>query len=75
MKILLQETWQKSLEWDDNLAKDLKDAWESWCLEIKHLSSELNWKPFVANRMTEIQSLTDPKIWDYISGKDNPSDL
>ncbi|GFR04375.1 uncharacterized protein TNCT_199721, partial [Trichonephila clavata] len=28
MKMLLQETWQKGLQWDDNLPKDLKDAWE-----------------------------------------------
>ncbi|GFR25222.1 integrase catalytic domain-containing protein [Trichonephila clavata] len=38
MKMLLQETWQKGLQWDDNLPRDLKDAWENWCLEIEHLS-------------------------------------
>ncbi|GFQ92318.1 integrase catalytic domain-containing protein [Trichonephila clavata] len=36
--MLLQETWQKGLQWDDNLPKDLKDAWENWCSEIEHLS-------------------------------------
>lgn len=37
--------------------------------------SALNWKPFVANRVTEIQSLTEPENWNYCSGKNNPSDL
>ncbi|GFQ94159.1 protein pygopus [Trichonephila clavata] len=37
MKMLLQETWQKGLHWD-NLPKDLKDAWENWCSEIEHFS-------------------------------------
>ncbi|GFQ84339.1 hypothetical protein TNCT_401521 [Trichonephila clavata] len=29
MKMLLQETWQKDLQRDDNLPRDLKDAWEN----------------------------------------------
>ncbi|GFV46429.1 DUF5641 domain-containing protein [Trichonephila clavipes] len=33
------------------------------------------WKPFVANRVREIQSLTDPNAWFHCSGKDNPADL
>ncbi|GFR12308.1 uncharacterized protein TNCT_49861, partial [Trichonephila clavata] len=41
MKMLLQETWQKGLQWDDNLPKDLKDACENWCSEIEHLKNKL----------------------------------
>ena len=33
------------------------------------------WKPFVANRVTEIQGLTDPSCWAHCCGKDNPADL
>ncbi|GFQ89051.1 uncharacterized protein TNCT_99181 [Trichonephila clavata] len=38
MKMLLQETWQKGLQWDENLPRDLKDAWENSCSELEHLS-------------------------------------
>ena len=34
-----------------------------------------NWKPFVANMVIEIQSLTDPAVWFHCPGKDNPADL
>ncbi|XP_066956312.1 uncharacterized protein [Macrobrachium rosenbergii] len=33
------------------------------------------WKPFVANRIMEIQSLTSPDCWYHCPGKDNPADL
>ena len=33
------------------------------------------WKPFVANRVTEIQSLTAYSQWHHVAGKDNPADL
>ncbi|XP_071517674.1 uncharacterized protein [Panulirus ornatus] len=33
------------------------------------------WKTFVANRVTEIQSLIPPVQWKHIPGKDNPADL
>jgi hypothetical protein len=32
-------------------------------------------RPFVANRIGEIQSLTDPEQWQYIHTKKNPADL
>ncbi|GFU14534.1 uncharacterized protein TNCV_3251541 [Trichonephila clavipes] len=37
--------------------------------------SSHRWKPFVANRVREIQSLADPNSWFHCSGKDNPADL
>ena len=33
------------------------------------------WKTFVANRVTEIQSLTPPVQWHHSPGKDNPADV
>jgi hypothetical protein len=32
-------------------------------------------KPFVANRVREIQNVTDPKNWLHIPGKENPADI
>lgn len=33
------------------------------------------WKPFVANRVIEIQSLLDPSVWHYCPGPQNPVDV
>ena len=33
------------------------------------------WKTFVANRVTEIQSLVPPVQWHHIPGRDNPADI
>ena len=33
------------------------------------------WKPFVANRVAEIQSTWDPECWRYCASKENPADL
>ena len=33
------------------------------------------WKPFVANRVAEIQSTLDPEYWKYCPSKENPADL
>ncbi|XP_064462067.1 uncharacterized protein LOC135372371 [Ornithodoros turicata] len=33
------------------------------------------WKPFVAHRVAEIQSITSPDQWRHCPGRDNPADL
>ena len=37
--------------------------------------SPSRWKPFVANRVTEIQALLDPSVWRYCPGPESPADL
>ena len=33
------------------------------------------WKPWVANRVSAIQALTNPQRWKHVAGMDNPADL
>ncbi|XP_076247806.1 uncharacterized protein LOC143187478 [Calliopsis andreniformis] len=33
------------------------------------------WKTFVANRVTQIQALTEPSSWSHVHSEDNPADL
>ncbi|RWR98846.1 uncharacterized protein B4U79_02881, partial [Dinothrombium tinctorium] len=37
-------------------------------------SSSKRWKPFVCNRVAEIQEKSDPEKWSYCRGEDNPAD-
>lgn len=37
IKCLLQEIWQRGIDWDSELPEDLKIRWNNWCSEIKHL--------------------------------------
>ncbi|XP_054628394.1 uncharacterized protein LOC129179316 [Dunckerocampus dactyliophorus] len=50
--------------------------WSDSMIAIQWIrSSASKWKQFVANRVMEIQSLTNPEIWSHCSGKLNPADL
>ena len=42
----------------------------AWVLSDPH-----KWKPFVANRVSEIQKITDPCRWRHCTGRENPADL
>lgn len=37
--------------------------------------SASKWKPFVSNRVSEIQEITDPNMWRHCISKDNSADL
>ena len=37
--------------------------------------SASKWKPWVANRVSTIQSLTNPASWKHVTGADSPADL
>lgn len=51
-------------------------CWSDSLVALSWVRGEASkWKPFVANRVREIQSLTDPHLWRHCPGKDNPADL
>ena len=51
-------------------------GWTDCIVALAWIKSGLHpWKPFVANRVTEIQSLIAPSQWHHVAGKDNPADL
>lgn len=55
------------------------DAVVYWCdstISLGWIRSAPNkWKTFVANRVSEIQQLTDVKDWRHVSTENNPADL
>ena len=62
----------KSLKMEKNQLK----LWTDSMITLHWVrSSAHKWKPFVQNRVTEIQNLTNPESWSHINGKNNPADL
>ena len=50
--------------------------WTDSAVALSWIRSESrSLKPFVANRVSSIQELTDNDQWHHIEGKDNPADL
>ena len=51
-------------------------CWSDSTIALSWIQADSSkWKPFVANRVTEIQELTAPSNWHHCSGKQNPADL
>ncbi|GBN62633.1 hypothetical protein AVEN_19041-1, partial [Araneus ventricosus] len=50
-------------------------AWTDSMIVLSWLQSESSrWKTFVANRVSEIQSVLPSEVWNHIRGKENPAD-
>ncbi|GFT00462.1 integrase catalytic domain-containing protein [Trichonephila clavipes] len=68
MKCLLQDLWKEEIQWDDPLPTHIEKEW-------KNGGNKIRWKQFVAYRVNEITSLTDPHSWYHCAGKENPADF
>lgn len=50
--------------------------WSVSTIALAWIKSEPSrWMPFVANRVTEIQQLTQQTKWNHVDSKDNPADI
>lgn len=59
-----------------NMERNQLNMWTDSMIVLHWIrSAAQRWKPFVANRVTEIQSLTNPELWSHCTGKANPADL
>ncbi|GIY01927.1 uncharacterized protein CEXT_332081 [Caerostris extrusa] len=72
IKRLMQEIWERGLDWDSKLPEDLESKWKKWCAEIEGSARE--WKQFVSKRVLEIQDCTSPDRWKFCPGLENPAD-
>jgi hypothetical protein len=39
IKLLLQEIWERAIDWDDDLPVELSEKWFNWCNEVGRLSN------------------------------------
>ncbi|XP_014904475.1 uncharacterized protein LOC106957601 [Poecilia latipinna] len=59
-----------------NMEKNQLNMWTDSMITLHWIrSSSRRWKPFVSNRVAEIQGLTNPELWSHCAGKMNPADL
>ena len=66
----------KFIETQIALTKVKTMLWTDSAVALSWIRSESrSLKPFVANRVSSIQELTDNDQWHHIDGKDNPADL
>ncbi|XP_024868727.1 uncharacterized protein LOC112452640, partial [Temnothorax curvispinosus] len=61
-KIILQLLWQMNKDWDENITG------ETCAIEAN------KWHTFVANRVAEINRITNGAPWYHVKSKDNPAD-
>ena len=61
---VLNASWDQAIFWSDSMNV-------LWWIR----GSSRSFKPFVANRVGEIQTATDPKQWRYVPKNKNPTDL
>lgn len=58
------------------LETDKRYLWSDSTITLHWIGgSPHRWKTYVANRVTTVQNLTDPKEWRHIKSKDNPADI
>lgn len=55
---------------------DSEHLWSDSTIALSWIRAQPNrWKTFVANRVSEIQQLTEIQNWNHVSSQDNPADL
>ncbi|GFY39991.1 integrase catalytic domain-containing protein [Trichonephila inaurata madagascariensis] len=62
LKLLLQNTWERDLKWDDPLPMDIQDTFQSWIDEvdtIPQISLPRNYFSNVETKMAEIHIFSD----------------
>ena len=51
-------------------------CWTDSTVALQWIKGDANkWKPFVSNRVAEIQELTSPECWGHCRGVENPADI
>ncbi|XP_035233685.1 uncharacterized protein LOC118205506 [Stegodyphus dumicola] len=76
-KLILQETWNLRLKWDDILPDELTKKYRFWLKKL-YLLSSIQIPRYVGLKSineAEIRSLTSPTVWRHVPGSLNPADL